>query len=494
MKARVQNSHRCLIADLKKQIEIAPERTTIVIDFDETLFLRNSTEEYLRAVQPRFLGAIVLILLDYLKPWRWLFPGKRDDLTRDWLRVVILTLLFPWTVLLWKWRSRKLATRYTNTELIELIAQKPNAEVVIATKGFGFIVMPLLRQMSIDTNQLIACRFWRGNVDRTQDKQDMVAKAIDKDKLESAIAITDSYEDKSLLDAVATPCLVIWPKARYISAIEGVYLPFIYLEQAKRPGEQFFLRVVIADELVLGILATSWLSATPIVHAIGMLFLILSFWCIYELGYYENDLIAEKYERDPVLSHTYKRYKNRINFGEPWLWAIIFAIPGLIFLHAREFNPNSPTLGFSWWEIGKQALSWLGLLLSLRITYSIYNHVDKQTRIWIFPFLQIYKCFGFLCVTTTNIVGAMLFAAQVISRWVAYIVYRYSDRDWPKKFPVQLLRCLLFCFLLVVVALGNGKFHLLLSWQMMAIFCWCVWRSRYQIQSIVTEIEIFRKL
>jgi phosphoserine phosphatase len=493
MTAKVQNSHRCLIADFKKQIEAAPNRTTILIDFDETLFLRNSTEEYLRTIQPRFLGAIVLILLDYLKPWFWLLPTAKGVELRDWLRVVILTLLFPWTLLLWRWKVKKLARQYTNKELLEAIAQKPDAEVIVASSGFSAIVLPLLKQMSLRSARLISCRFWQGFVDRQQDKLDLVEAAIGKEKLKDAIAITDSHDDDSLLDAVALPCLVIWPKAKFVAATADIYFPFVYLEKAKRPGEKFFVRVVLADELIVAILATTWLSSMPIGHALGILFFILSFWCIYELGYYENDLIAEKYEKDPVLSKTYKRYKNRINFREPWLWAISFAVPGTILLHATEFNPNSIAFGFSWWKIAWSGMLWLSLLVSVRITYLIYNHIDKQTRVWIFPLLQIYKCFGLLCVTTTNIVGASLFAAQVISRWIAYIVYRYGDRSWPKKIPVQLLRCLLFSFLLVVVAVGKGNFNVLFNWQTLVIFCWCAWRSRHQFKFAIGEIEIFRQ-
>jgi hypothetical protein len=31
----------------------------------------------------------------------------------------------------------------------------------------------------------------------------------------------------------------------------------------------------------------------------------------------ENDLIAEKFEKDPALSENYQRYKKRINLWQP---------------------------------------------------------------------------------------------------------------------------------------------------------------------------------
>ena len=40
----------------------------IVVDFDETLFLRNSTEEFLDSARPALLAAIMLRLLDVCSP------------------------------------------------------------------------------------------------------------------------------------------------------------------------------------------------------------------------------------------------------------------------------------------------------------------------------------------------------------------------------------------------------------------------------------------
>ena len=41
----------------------ASQYTPIILDFDETLLLRNSTAEYINNLRPRFLGFCLIILL-----------------------------------------------------------------------------------------------------------------------------------------------------------------------------------------------------------------------------------------------------------------------------------------------------------------------------------------------------------------------------------------------------------------------------------------------
>ena len=57
-------------------------------------------------------------------------------------------------------------------------------------------------------------------------------------------------------------------------------------------------------------------------------------WCIYEIGYIENDLVAEKFEVNPILPSTYLQYKQQINFWQFLAYSLILAILGIIFLIA----------------------------------------------------------------------------------------------------------------------------------------------------------------
>src|SRR6516162_11743255 len=82
----------------------------LLVDFDETLYLRDSTEDFIDCARPGLLALLLLRVLDVLKPWR--LTGGID--TRDTWRVCAISTFFPWTR--WRWRSKVpfLAQRYVN--------------------------------------------------------------------------------------------------------------------------------------------------------------------------------------------------------------------------------------------------------------------------------------------------------------------------------------------------------------------------------------------
>ncbi|BDI18304.1 hypothetical protein ANSO36C_41060 [Nostoc cf. commune SO-36] len=482
------------VADVVNIIGTAPDGTLILVDLDETLFLRNSTQEYLNTLEPRILGYLLLTLLNVIKPWNWL-PGKiKGEVSRDWIRVLIATIVFPWTVILWQWRAKQQAQAYANTTLIQALTKNANLRVILATQGFGFIVRPLCKHLPINFNDVIACRFWQGGIDRQRGKHFLVTASLGEKEVARAIAVTDSVDDNQLLASVATPCLVIWPEAKYVSAMADIYIPFLYLERAKRPGKKFFLTKVLLDDLVVLIVCLSLVNSQPIIHAISMFFLILSFWCIYELGYVENDTVAERFEKKPTLSETYQKYKNRINVWQAWLWSVTFAVPGLIILELTKVVSSDKSFATEISALDLVAIwtnmaLWIGLLVLVRVSYYAYNFVDKQTRIWLYFILQAYKYFGFLVVTKSNIIGSILFTAQVISRWIPYFIYRMTKSEWSKDLPNQLVRVFLFVFILFAVALGTENISILMNWQTLIIFVLCTYWARHQILKIVNEMH-----
>lgn len=475
-------------------IETASDSTPIIVDLDETLFLRNSTQEYLDTLRPRILGYLLLALLNFLKPWNWL-PGKiKGEVSRDWVKVFVATLLFPWTLILWEWRAKELAQAYVNTILLDALTKKANSRVIVATQGFDFIVRSLCKHFPIEFHRVIACRFWQGAIDRERGKYSLVSAFLTKDELNRAIAITDSTDDNPLLASVATPCLVTWPEANYVSALANIYIPFLYLERAKRPGNQYFLRKIVYDDFLILILGMSWVNKQPLIHATGMFFLLLSFWCIYELGYVENDIVAERFEKQPTLSATYQQYINRINVWQAWIWAVTFAVPGVIILELAKVISIDVSLASIVSTLDLQTalinmVFWIGLLLVVRLTFFIYNYIDKQTRTWLHFVLQTYKYFGFLVVTKTNIIGSMLFVAQVVSVWIPYFVHRYTKSKWPEELPHEMLRVFLFGFLVIAITLGTQNISILISWQTLVIFVWYAYRARRRLLKLVREIH-----
>lgn len=485
--------HPPTVSSVVQAIESSPDTTSILVDFDQTLFLRNSTEEYLRTLYPRASGALLLIGLEQLKPWYWL-PGKlRGESSRDWLRVLIATLLFPWTLLLWPRRAKRLAQSYSNQELVAAIAGKPDQPAIVVTNGFAFIIRPILRSMALPELPLIALRFWQGGRDRRRGKLALAEASLGADVLDGAILITDSCEDAPLLDRVAQPYLIQWPQAHYVPALQDAYIPFFYSKRVKHPNEKFLRRVILEDELISLLLGLSWISPQPIWHGIGLTFLVLSFWCIYEVGYMENDLVAELYEANPTLSETYQRYKQKINFREPWLWAILLALPGvLLFAHDSLLRSNQPiNLGqFFWQTAATNLILWLGVLLSVRLAFYLYNYLDGQARIWLYPILQIHKYFGFLLITAGNSIALLYFCGRVIARWIFYFIYRNGGNT--KNFPSLFTHVILFNFLLIVLSFSAG-FSELFNGQALVLTTILLYRARHEIQGIWNSIKFLPK-
>lgn len=223
-----------------------------------------------------------------------------------------------------------------------------------------------------------------------------------------------------------------------------------------------------------------------------MLFLMAAFWCIYEIGYMENDRVAEEIESHPRLSPTYQRYSTRISYWQPWGWALFFSLPGIALLQLAHDGAqwSWATLGHDIRQIDSDLMmraigGWFTVLAALRLTYLAYNWANKPTRIWIYPILQAYKCFGFLALTTTNLVGSLLFFAQCLSRWIAYIVYRNSDRGWYRV--SQVLRCLIFASCILAVAVGTQEFLLLSTWQTWIILIVICLKARREYYAIFKE-------
>jgi len=466
---------------------------TVIIDFDETLFLHNSTEEYLNSLQPRFLGALLLFALSFLKPWNWLMPKPyRGEVSRDWFRVILATILFPWTPFLWQRKAKKYSLDWCNKSLFSALASMTESPIIIASNGFEFIIAPVIQHWDLPVDQVIACRFWRGVSDRFTGKLALVTDALGQDTLKNALVITDSEDDLPLLRSVGKPCLTRWPEARYRRAMGDIYFPFFYTEKVKQLNRNYLTKVILAEDLVFLMLCTSWLSPNPVLHGISMAFLMTAFWCVYEVGYMENDLVAEQLESTPTLAQTYLDNKDRINLIQPWYWAVLFSIPGVLLLQAAQF-PLAWSLkplvesfqNLDWLAAIADTAKWMAFLLLVRFTFWVYNYVNKPTRIWLYPLLQVYKCFGFLVLATTNLIGSMFFAAQTLSRWICYFVYRYSKGSWYKV--GQILRCVIFALLVVAVAFGLNDFSLLASWQLGVIFTYVVIKSIREMKLVIKD-------
>lgn len=471
-----------------KAVRSADPESPIIVDFDETLFLRNSTEEYLDSAYPKPMGALLLMSIKALKPWRLLPEALRSDKTaKDWCLVVAVTLLMPWTLLVWHWRARAIAVAHWNQPLVEAIKDNSRAQVIVATLGFDVVVNPLLKQLSVvldrDVEQTaVSCRFWQGPADRAKGKLAMVTEALGASAVAKAVAVTDAVHDAPLLAAVAIPRLVVWPDAEFVPAMSDVYLPLYYSEKVKNPDRSHFLKRLVLGHWAFIAIALSALSPHPLWNAASLLLLVVSYWCVYEIGYYENDIIGEKYEKTPILSKTYARYKSRLNLNTPapWCWAMAFAVPAFFLLEMSKLSTPWHAAFTTITDSGSHQLVfdvvvWLAFLLSVRLSFGLYNRFNEDTRLWIYPLLQIQKLFGFTLLLSTNAIGAMLLLSLIISRWIHYSVYRCGGDRW--RFPLNLSCLMLFVMMTSAVAISAEVPTSVLSLQYAIALAYCLIRS-----------------
>lgn len=488
--------------EVSRAIATTAAKQAILVDFDETLLLRNSTAEYLNSLRPRFLGALLLKVLSALKPWSWLVGGKNKEVTRDWFLIFISTILMPWNILIWRNTARKLAKQHSNSELVDCLNQNKGAEVIVASLGFKSVIEPILRHMPVSYSKLIACDLLAGPKDRQRGKLDMVEKSIGAEALSTATLITDSLDDLPVLEKVAKPLLVVWDKAKYISPMSDLYLPMMYLHKVKRAGENYIVKSVLGDDLPILLLALSWLSPQPLLSCCAILFLTFSFWCIYEVGYYENDFVGWRYEKDPTLNKEFyvpgATYVSgtAMSIWQPWVWALLLGAVGAIFLTASdsavEFGQNylqetidAATVPFAIWTLS---------LIGSRLCFWIYNYVNKQTRIWLYTFLQFSRYCGFLAIVATNLIGVSILFSQILSRSISYLVYRYAGgkkENWP-QLQEKFLRLVLFVLFIGGLGLAQSDLSLVLSWQTGAIFLWCGFRGWQHVKQAVSIFGLIK--
>lgn len=477
----IQNS----IPECLNQLHNATPNTHVLVDFDETLLLRNSTEEYLDTLQPKAVGVYFLTLLDYLKPWNWLPGPLRGEISRDWLRVVSATILFPWTLLLWPLHAKKLAETQQNQALVETLSNNPNLKILVTTDGFRPVVAPILCHIHLDV-ELHACRLWLGGVDRISGKYNRLRNTVGIDEIANSIVITDSLNDVKLLQVASQPYLIQWTQAKYTQAMTAAYAPFLYVVKFKH-DLKYVLHGILMDQWLILVLASSWIAPQPILHAIGLLFLVASFWCIYELGYYENDCVAERYEKNPNLRDTASA-RPEAPIIQPWIWASLFAVPGFLLLQwamMEEINltMSAAVLQKTLW----MALCWFSILLSTRLVYWMFNHIDKRTRVWPYLLLQYSRLPAFAILVLVSPAGTILLSTQTLISWICYIVYRYQGKI--DEVPHAILRLVTLCFLMTMLAISNGMASIL-TWQTAAIFGFCMIRSLSTLPQLISQVKM----
>ena len=274
-----------------------------------------------------------------------------------------------------------------------------------------------------------------------------------------------------------------------------IYIPFFYSEKIKRPKKKFFLSTVLGEDFFILLLAFIYNSTHFWQNAIGLFFLQISFWCIYELGYIENDIIGDKFEDHAVLSDNYSSYKYKFSFWQAWLWSLALSAIGIItvkdiginsnYLNLALFSANQHLI-----ELASSCLLWMVSLLVLRFVFYVYNQINKQSRIWFYSLLQAFRYCIYLVLFTTNTIGLILLVTKVITRSIQYILYRYiggSSSKWPADFPRYFYCLLIFMLIVCITAANERNVFLILNYQVLAIAIFCIARGYKQFRRVFSQ-------
>ena len=272
------------------------------------------------------------------------------------------------------------------------------------------------------------------------------------------------------------------------------YIPFFYSENIKRPNKKFILHTVLGEDLIILLLAFIYSSTYFWQNAISLFLLQISFWCIYELGYIENDLVGEKFEDKAVLSDNYSSRKYTFSWWQPWLWSFILSALGIITIKSIDINNDYltflPFVSNNQFLLAEKYLLWIAFLVALRAIFYIYNHLNKQSRIWLYSLLQAFRYCGYLVLFTTNIIGLMLLISKILTRTMQYILYRYmggKSSNWPADFPRYFFCLTIFLLLVCIIAANERNVFLILNYQVMAIALFCIARGCKQFYKVFSQ-------
>lgn len=474
----------------------------LILDFDQTLFSSNSSQEFIRMVKPYVLGALLYKIMELLRPWDWFGNTKNRHMRRDWFHICAITIFFPWTWIVWNMHAKKMANTWTNESLANSIRKRESKLNILCSQGFGPIIRPVLKHMNLPFEKVDTCRLLFGFVDRCCKKSDRVRAKIGQDALSDSAFATDSLNDEDLLRACKLPLLFKWPlpKATHITSH---YIPILYLARHKVSGLGRILREVVYVDVLLLLFAFSWISPFPVVHGVGISCFFLAFLLVYEMGYMANDEVAAKFEKDPIVIPDFEKNRDRINYVEPWFWAALLSFIGGSFiaqidiletsgLTQRDLLTQWPTFFSSYGDAIstlkplKLTALWLAVLLSMRLIYRVYNRTDKMTRTWLYPLLQYYKTFAFILISPVNFVGALALISQVAGRSFAYFIYRWGRKDWPGD-ELYMFRFLLFFGGLIVLTPNLGPPHDSIFNLQTAVLA--IWISSRAVKPIIGVIQ-----
>jgi len=238
-----------------------------------------------------------------------------------------------------------------------------------------------------------------------------------------------------------------------------MYRPFVY--SSAKYGRGHALRQQWLGDLPVILLAFVPSSSFSAREIAALIVLFVSFVCIYELGYYENDRFATLNETNPTPPVD-DRGGYRVG-AQAWIWFLVLSGIAAWLLQA----------GVS--ELG----AWVVFGLSVRALFFVYNRTGVRRRVLIYPLLQVSKSFGFTILFPVNPTGVALLLAHALKRAMAYAIYRLDGRH--RSFPMHAAGLLLFFLISVALMAGSRDAAPLGTIQFWLIVAWGVFRGGKEI-------------
>jgi hypothetical protein len=303
----------------------------------------------------------------------------------------------------------------------------------------------------------------------------MAMNTLGEETIRRSLFVTDSLDDKPLLEKCAMPLRVIWPKAAYEQALSRVYLPGQYVSRVKRPGERYIFRGILQEDFAFWVLCSIELGQHPVFHILGLGFLLVSFWAIYERGYVDNDFVAAKFEDAPKLSNNFWLTSVATPKLLPWIWAAVTGAAAIWLLRAMQ--PIQLL----------DAAKWSAVLIGTYLWFRLYNRYDKMTRTWMFGGLQFLRSAAFLVLVPCELMGVAALGAHVLSRWVPYFLYRFGGNSWPNNIT-QTIRLMFFLVLALLFMMAVGV-SVILNWTTALILSWNLFRARKELPDLLKSAK-----
>ena len=454
-----------------------------VVDFDYTLITDNSSDMFLKSLRPRLLAFLVVSLSDVLVREAARYRLCDYNRWRDFFRICITSILFPWNLVAWRVTARKRMARIQNHALIDSILAAKPSRITVISNGFHHLIDPLLAELSLGgvPTTLLASSFLPvpSNM-RRKGKVKAVRPSLQPDQLSDAFFVTDSEEDQELINYIPQSYLLQWgPYSN--KPFAGMFFPLRYAVSGKYSRRRYLWNQLVKEDLLLILLAYQF----SFLGAAALCLLFVSFMAVYEIGYYENDYRAARRESKPTLSKDYQTFED-YPIWKAWPWSIALAVVAMGALFPAELgrawdliaasNANSSAL----LEIlapASQALgAWLLLLVLVRAVFGLFNRLRPKRRIALFPLLHGLKTFGYALLFPLAWVGGALLASQVLVQTLSYYMHRNNiNRD---NFNRQAYRFVFFCIVLIpILILSGSPQELVFDWRFGLILFWIAYRS-----------------